>query len=104
MVCSCDEYGVVEWGTGGGEHPFHSTCHGAGRRLSRRAAVRAGHGRSIARELERAGIRVAARSKRTLVEEMPEAYKNVTEVVDVMQGAGSLKKVARIKPVGVVKG
>lgn len=90
--------------TTGGEHPFHSSCHGAGRRLSRRAAVRKGHGRSIARELERSGITVAARSKRTLAEEMPEAYKDVTEVVDVMARSGLLVKVVKVKPVGVIKG
>jgi tRNA-splicing ligase RtcB len=88
----------------GGVHPFHSSCHGAGRRLSRRAAVRKGHGRSIAAELEKRGVKVAARNKRTLAEEMPEAYKDVGEVVDVMQGAGLLVKVARVKPIGVIKG
>ena len=88
----------------GGEHPFHSSCHGAGRRMSRRAAVRRGHGRSIVRELERRGVSVAARNKRTLAEEMPEAYKDVTEVVDVMHGAGLLLKVVKMKPVGVIKG
>jgi tRNA-splicing ligase RtcB len=90
--------------TTGGEHPFHSSCHGAGRRLSRRAAVRKGHGRSITRELEQNGIRVAARNKRTLAEEMPEAYKDVTEVVDVMHHAGLLVKVVKVRPVGVIKG
>jgi tRNA-splicing ligase RtcB len=88
----------------GGEHPFHSSCHGAGRRLSRRAAVRRGHGRSITSELEKSGVTVAARNKRTLVEEMPEAYKDVGEVVDVMHNAGLLVKVARVKPIGVIKG
>jgi tRNA-splicing ligase RtcB len=90
--------------TTGGEHPFHSSCHGAGRRLSRRAAVRQGHGRSITDELEKAGVRVAARNKRTLAEEMPEAYKDVSEVVDVMRSAGLLLKVVKVKPIGVIKG
>jgi tRNA-splicing ligase RtcB len=72
--------------------------------MSRRAAVRRGHGRSIVRELERRGVSVAARNKRTLAEEMPEAYKDVTEVVDVMHGAGLLLKVVKMKPVGVIKG
>jgi tRNA-splicing ligase RtcB len=88
----------------GGEHPFHSSCHGAGRRLSRRAAVRKGHGRSIVRELEERGVKVAAKDKRTLAEEMPEAYKDVSEVVDVMHGAGLLVKVVKVKPIGVIKG
>jgi tRNA-splicing ligase RtcB len=87
-----------------GEHPFHSSCHGAGRRLSRRAAVRKGHGRSITNELEQRGVMVKAKDKRTLAEEMPEAYKDVSEVVDVMQGAGLLIKVVKIKPIGVIKG
>ncbi len=88
----------------GEDHPFHSSCHGAGRRLSRRAAIRRGKGRSIQSELADRGITVAARNQRTLSEEMPEAYKNVTAVVDVMQGAGLLHRVVRIRPVGVIKG
>ena len=88
----------------GGEHPFHSSCHGAGRRLSRKAAVREGRGRSIADELGRRGITVAARNARTLAEEMPEAYKDVSEVVEVMSGAGLLVKVAKLRPLGVIKG
>jgi tRNA-splicing ligase RtcB len=90
--------------TGDGDHPFHSSCHGAGRRLSRKAAVRKGHGRSIAGELEKHGVTVAARNKRTLAEEMPEAYKDVSEVVDVMAGAGLLQKVVKVRPIGVIKG
>ena len=72
--------------------------------MSRRAAVRRGHGRSLVGALERRGVSVAARNKRTLAEEMPEAYKDVTEVVDVMHGAGLLLKVVKMKPVGVIKG
>jgi tRNA-splicing ligase RtcB len=89
---------------GSGEHPFHSSCHGAGRRLSRKAAVRKGQGRSITGELEKDGVTVAARNRRTLAEEMPEAYKDVSEVVDVMAGAGLLVKVVKVRPVGVIKG
>ncbi len=88
----------------GKEHPFHSTCHGAGRRLSRKAAVRQGRGRSVTDELAREGVIVAARNRRTLSEEMPEAYKDVSAVVDVMQTAGLLTRVARIRPMGVIKG
>jgi tRNA-splicing ligase RtcB len=87
-----------------GEHPFHSSCHGAGRRLSRRAATRAGSGRSIAGELRERGIVVMAKDRRTLAEEMPEAYKNVADVVDVMHRAGLVRRVAEIRPLGVIKG
>ncbi len=87
-----------------GEHPFHSSCHGAGRRLSRRAATRAGSGRSIPDELRARGVVVMARDRRTLAEEMPEAYKNVADVVDVMHRSGFVRRVAEIRPVGVIKG
>jgi len=83
---------------------FGSTCHGAGRRLSRRAAVRASRGRSIFRELEEKGIHIRCVGRETVGEEMPDAYKNVTEVVDVVVGAGLARKVLRLKPVAVVKG
>jgi tRNA-splicing ligase RtcB len=88
----------------GTEHPFYSSCHGAGRRLSRRAAIRRGKGRSIADELRTKGVTVVARDKRTLAEEMPEAYKDVSEVVDVIHNAGLLRKVVKIAPLGVIKG
>jgi len=87
-----------------GVGPFHSSCHGAGRMLSRRAAVRRGRGRSITEELARSGIKVMARNHRTLAEEMPEAYKNVGEVVDSLARAGLLRKVVEVRPIGVVKG
>lgn len=85
-------------------HPFHSSCHGAGRMLSRRAAVRRGRGRSIVDELGERGITVMARDRRTLSEEMPEAYKDVVEVVDTLHDGGLLRKVAEIRPLCVVKG
>jgi tRNA-splicing ligase RtcB (3'-phosphate/5'-hydroxy nucleic acid ligase) len=87
-----------------GEHPFHSSCHGAGRRLSRRAATRAGEGRSITDELRKQGVVAMAKDRRTLAEEMPEAYKNVADVVDVMHRVGLIRRVVEIKPVGVIKG
>lgn len=83
---------------------FGSTCHGAGRRLSRKAAKRAGRGRAIYRELEDRGILVRWTGRSTLVEEMPEAYKDVSQVVEVVHGAGISKKVARLRPLAVVKG
>jgi len=86
------------------ETTFGSTCHGAGRVLSRHAAIKAARGRHIAGELSKQGIVVMAASKGTLVEEMPEAYKDVTEVVRTVQDAGLSRMVARLRPLGVVKG
>ncbi len=86
------------------EETFGSTCHGAGRVLSRKAAKKASKGRAINRELEDKGIFVRWTGRSTLAEEMPEAYKDVSQVVEVVHGAGISKKVARLKPMGVVKG
>jgi tRNA-splicing ligase RtcB len=92
-------------GTGrASQESFGSTCHGAGRRLSRAAAKRTARGRSIAREMEDRGVVVRAAGYRTLVEEMPEAYKDVSDVVDVVHRAGISKRVARLVPLGVIKG
>lgn len=86
------------------EESFGSSCHGAGRLLSRNMAVKKAKGRGIAQELEEKGIIVQSRGKRTLKEEMPEAYKDVSQVVEVVHQAGLAKKVARLRPLGVVKG
>ncbi len=86
------------------EESFGSTCHGAGRNLSRHAAKKKAKGRAIERELEDKGIIVKATGRTTLKEEMPEAYKDVTEVVNVVHHAGISKKVAKLKPMGVIKG
>jgi tRNA-splicing ligase RtcB len=83
---------------------FGSTCHGAGRVLSRTAAVRAARGRSIADELRARGIVARAGGRDSLAEEMPEAYKDVRNVVDVVERAGLSRVVARLRPQGVVKG
>jgi tRNA-splicing ligase RtcB (3'-phosphate/5'-hydroxy nucleic acid ligase) len=83
---------------------FGSTCHGAGRVLSRSAALKRARGRSIAEELARQGIVVRSQGQKTLGEEMPEAYKDIEHVVGVMDGAGISPKVARLRPLGVVKG
>ena len=83
---------------------FGSTCHGAGRLMSRTAAVKAARGRSIGRELAEKGIVARATGRDALAEEMPEAYKDVREVVDVVHGFGISTKVARLRPIGVVKG
>lgn len=83
---------------------FGSTCHGAGRVMSRKQAMRVSKGRAIIRELEDQGITVRSAGKTTLREEIPEAYKDVSQVVDVVSGAGISKKVARLRPMGVIKG
>jgi tRNA-splicing ligase RtcB len=83
---------------------FGSSCHGAGRLLSRGEALRRARGRSIARELEARGIEVLARGKKTLGEEMSEAYKDVADVVGVMARAGISRVVARLAPMAVIKG
>ncbi len=87
------------------EQTWGTTCHGAGRRLSRTAATKLARGRTIDRELYREkGIIVRARERGTLAEEMPEAYKDVSEVVEVVSRAGLSGKVARLSPLGVIKG
>jgi tRNA-splicing ligase RtcB len=87
------------------EETFGSTCHGAGRCLSRSAAIDKCRGRHIDKELfDKSGIIVRAKGRSTLAEEAPEAYKDVEAVVDVVHKAGISKKVARMKPLGVIKG
>ena len=83
---------------------FGSTCHGAGRMLSRTAAVKAARGRHIDRELASRGIVARATGRDALAEEMPEAYKDVKDVVDVVHRFGISTRVARLRPVGVIKG
>ncbi|MGE4579480.1 MAG: RtcB family protein [Desulfuromonadales bacterium] len=98
-------YSYVLVGTQAGyEETFGSTCHGAGRVMSRHAAKRAAHGRNIEAELARQGIVIRAAGRATVAEEIPEAYKDVMEVVDVVQQAGIGKIVARLRPVVVIKG
>jgi len=86
------------------EHTFGSSCHGAGRRMSRTAAIRASKGRSIRKELLERGVIARARGRTGLEEEQPDAYKDVREVVGVLHEAGISRKVARLRPVGVIKG
>jgi tRNA-splicing ligase RtcB len=83
---------------------FSSTCHGAGRAMSRTAAkkVRAGH--EVVVDLRSKGIAVAVSQPRLLAEEAPYAYKDVASVVASCQGAGLTRTVARLRPAGVVKG
>ena len=88
----------------GMKESFGSTCHGAGRIMSRHQAIKKAKGRAIWREMEDKGIIVRATGRSTLAEEMPEAYKNVSNVVDVVHHAGLSRKVARLRPLGVIKG
>ena len=83
---------------------FGSTCHGAGRVMSRAAAVKACRGRAIERELEDIGIIARYTGRDALKEEIPEAYKDIDQVVDVVHNAGIAKRVAKLKPMGVIKG
>ncbi|MBI4822485.1 MAG: RtcB family protein [Deltaproteobacteria bacterium] len=86
------------------DETFGSCCHGAGRHLSRAAAKKAAKGRSIFRELQQVGIFVRSDDKGTVEEEIPEAYKDVSDVVEVVHGAGLAQKVAKLVPLAVVKG
>ena len=98
-------YSYVLLGTDGAyRETFGSTCHGAGRRLSRHQAKKLARPRNILRELEAQGILVRAATRGTVDEEMPEAYKDVSRVVDVVHAAGIGRKVVQLKPVAVVKG
>jgi len=83
---------------------FGSTCHGAGRMMSRKAATRNTRGEQVQAELQRQGILVQTGSLRGLAEEAPQAYKDVSVVVDSVVGAGLARKVARVRPIGVIKG
>jgi len=98
--------GTASWVLAGvaGGGAFGSACHGAGRQLSRHQAAREVHASELRRRLESAGVAVRGTSARGLAEEAPEAYKDVDQVVDAATGAGLCRKVARLIPVGVVKG
>ena len=98
-------YSYVLVGTPGAmRQTFGSTCHGAGRRMSRHRAKAVARNRNVPRELEAQGIVIRAASRRTVDEEIPEAYKDVRQVVDVVHGAGIGRKVVKLVPMGVVKG
>jgi len=86
------------------EETFGSTCHGAGRVMSRHQAMKAAKGRAITRELEDKGIIVRGASLGTITEEIPEAYKDVNDVVNVVHHAGISRKVVKLIPMGVIKG
>jgi len=86
------------------QRSFGSTCHGAGRQMSRHKAKHLQPGRRLQEELAQAGILVKAASIRDLSEEAPYAYKSIDTVVDIVQAAGIANKVARLRPLIVVKG
>jgi tRNA-splicing ligase RtcB len=83
---------------------FGSTCHGAGRTMSRTAAKKKVRGTELRHELNEAGIRIRAGSMAGLAEEAPLAYKQVEEVIRVVEGANIARVVARLEPIAVIKG
>ncbi len=83
---------------------FGSSCHGAGRTLSRKASLSTFTPSQVLSTLEKKGVEVKAASKRVLVEESPGSYKNIDQVVNAVSGAGLARPVARMVPIGVVKG
>jgi tRNA-splicing ligase RtcB len=86
------------------DETFGSVCHGAGRLMSRTAARKGKDARTEQRKLEQQGILVRAESRDGILEELPEAYKNVDEVIEVVHNANLAAKVARLRPMGVIKG
>ncbi|HZS49851.1 MAG TPA: RtcB family protein, partial [Bryobacterales bacterium] len=100
--------GTASWvlvGTEGSmRETFGSVCHGAGRLLSRTAAKRGRDARQVQKKLEEQGIVVKSETRDGILEEVPEAYKDVDEVIEVVHQAGLARKVARLRPMGVIKG
>jgi tRNA-splicing ligase RtcB len=100
--------GTASWVLVGAEgamrETFGSVCHGAGRLMSRTAVRKGKDARAETRKLEEAGVLVRAESRDGVLEELPEAYKNVDEVIEVVHEAGLARKVARLRPMGVIKG
>lgn len=102
--------GTASWVLLGAEHSkpietaWASTCHGAGRTMSRKAATKQMQGRELQQQLKSQGIVVVSSQPRLLAEEAPYAYKDVSEVVRVCEDAGLSRRVARLRPIAVVKG
>jgi tRNA-splicing ligase RtcB len=100
--------GTASWILAGAEgamkETFGSVCHGAGRLLSRTAARKGHDARAVIKRLEEQGIVARSESREGIVEELPEAYKDVEEVIEVVHQAGLARKVARVRPMGVIKG
>jgi tRNA-splicing ligase RtcB len=98
-------YSYVLVGTDGAfRDTFGSTCHGAGRRWSRSQAKRQAKGQTVLKDLAARGIVVMAAGLATVAEEMPDAYKDVADVVHVVHEAGIARRVAQLRPIGVIKG
>ena len=91
-------------GTKEGKQSFWSTCHGAGRTMSRRQATRTISGQEVVKKLGQKGIIIKCWSPRGIAEEAPQAYKNINNVVEVVHQAGLSKKVAKLVPLAVIKG
>ena len=83
---------------------FGSSCHGAGRRWSRSHAKRQAKGQAVVKDLEARGVVVKAAGLATVAEEMPDAYKDVADVVRIVHEAGLARRVAQLRPMGVIKG
>ena len=100
--------GTASWVLTGGEvamkETFGSVCHGAGRLMSRTAAKKGRNARDVQKALEEQGIVVRSETRDGILEELPEAYKDVDEVVEVVHQVGLARKVARLRPIGVIKG
>lgn len=100
--------GTASWVLAGSEgavrETFGSVCHGAGRLMSRTAARKGKDARAETKKLEERGILVRSETRDGILEELPEAYKNVDEVIEVVHNAGLARKVARLRPMGVIKG
>lgn len=95
---------VLAGAAGAMEETFGSVCHGAGRLMSRTAAKRGRNARDETRKLEQAGILVRSETRDGVLEELPDAYKDVDEVIEVVHQAGLARKVARLRPMAVIKG
>jgi tRNA-splicing ligase RtcB len=95
---------VLAGAAGAMQETFGSVCHGAGRLLSRTAARKGRDARQVQRDLEERGIIVRSETRDGILEEVPEAYKDVDEVIEVVHNAGLARKVARLRPMGVIKG
>jgi tRNA-splicing ligase RtcB len=100
--------GTASWVLVGAEgamrETFGSVCHGAGRLLSRTAAKKGRNAQEVKKKLEEMGILVRSETRDGILEEIPEAYKDVDEVIEVVHNAGLARKVARLRPMGVIKG
>jgi tRNA-splicing ligase RtcB len=95
---------VLTGAQGAMEETFGSVCHGAGRLMSRTAARQGRNARDVQKQLEDQGILVRSETRDGILEEVPEAYKDVDEVIEVVAEAGLARKVARLRPMGVIKG